>query len=243
MDLSDTSSIREWRMAIPPANTPDPKETYRIKRSPSAASEEFLKIDISVRGGTSYLPSEARRIHTPPLPDEMGGRRRKGFFFDYTKHCVESGEGVEMGHDVGLGPAATGMTAMETVTTSGEADWYETLLAEVDELDLLGMDKTGQMAVDQRQISGANIMGRGGRNRAFPVANIRVNGVTNNDNRQRGCPDEGVDWNIPEHLPSSPLCPNHPRYWRKVREESRIRESGKDGDIEVEVKEKCWMHR
>ncbi|RMZ80835.1 hypothetical protein DV737_g2856, partial [Chaetothyriales sp. CBS 132003] len=66
-----------------PQNTPEEKAIYKVKRSPSAETEEFLKIDISIKGGTSYLPSEARRVHTPPLPQDGLDGRKRGFFFDY----------------------------------------------------------------------------------------------------------------------------------------------------------------
>lgn len=80
---SASSSIRKLRLGPPPNATPEEKATYKIKRSPSAETEEFLKVDISIHGGTSYLPSEARRIHTPPLPEAGAGGKRRGFFFDY----------------------------------------------------------------------------------------------------------------------------------------------------------------
>ena len=80
-----SSSILDLHRGSTPQNSPQEIATYKIKRSSSAETEEFLKIDISIRGGTSYLPSEARRIHTPPLPDDDGGRGspKRGFFFDY----------------------------------------------------------------------------------------------------------------------------------------------------------------
>jgi hypothetical protein len=40
---------------------------------------------------------------------------------------------------------------------------------------------------------------------------------------------EMFDLTIPEHLPSSPLCPRHPRYWRVVK--------GKGNQFRG-----CWMH-
>lgn len=41
--------------------------------------------------------------------------------------------------------------------------------------------------------------------------------------------EELFDYTIPEHLPSSPLCPRHPRYWRVVK--------GVGSQFRG-----CWMH-
>lgn len=81
---STTSSIIDMQMGNTPQNTPVESATYKIKRSPSAETEEYLKVDVSIYGGTSYLPSEARRVHTPPLPgDDTIGHSSRGFFFNY----------------------------------------------------------------------------------------------------------------------------------------------------------------
>jgi hypothetical protein len=45
---------------------------------------EYFKVDITDPDGPTYLPSEARRIGTPPLPTERPRKgRARGFFFDY----------------------------------------------------------------------------------------------------------------------------------------------------------------
>ena len=75
---STSSSIRERMMGTPPVSTPDPEAIYaaRSSRHPIVGMGEDDK--------PSFLPSEARRITTPPLPDDNTGRRKhRGFFFDY----------------------------------------------------------------------------------------------------------------------------------------------------------------
>ena len=90
-NLSVTSSMYEARIGVVPTVTPDPNQTYRIKRSSSARTEEYPIIDISIHGGTSYLPSEAARVHTPPLPGQRAGRTR-GLFFDYNDPEGDAGD-------------------------------------------------------------------------------------------------------------------------------------------------------
>lgn len=117
---SDSSSIRNLRLGAPPNATPDERATYKLKRSPSAETEEFLKVDISIRGGTSYLPSEARRIHTPPLPGEGASGKRRGFFFDYNaprRLSIDEGKPKTSG-SIARKPFVVGESGMDRGWTS-----------------------------------------------------------------------------------------------------------------------------
>jgi hypothetical protein len=188
-NVSYTSSIRNMRRGATPLNTPDLRETYRVKRSPSAETEEFFKIDISVRGGTSYLPSEARRVHTPPLPRDGPGQKRMGFFFDYTAPSLTGAPaGDAQAGESGKCPPSSGKVRPVRSRTRRGTHWLETQLAGVSAADEKGNESK------------------------------RVAGVTNLDAEK-----EVVDWNVPEHLPSSPLCPRHEKH--------------KGGGREI-----CWMH-
>ena len=76
---STTSSIREMMMGRPPIPTPDPEAMYT-----GADSQQHYAIEMSERDNPNFLPSEARRVNTPPLPDDAPGKRKhRGFFFDY----------------------------------------------------------------------------------------------------------------------------------------------------------------
>lgn len=195
---SYTSSQLALRMGIPPNNTPDERATYRVKRSPSAESEEFLKVDISIRGGTSYLPSEARRIHTPPLPQEGLDGKRRGFFFDYDapKRAESPPENTIDASSIPQRSTSRASTvgkkaflsAGRIVVKARTNDWYDAKLAELDE-----SEEATQTTVPSRKV------------------------------------EEQFDLTIPEHLPSSPLCPRHPKYWRVVK--------GKGSQYRG-----CWMH-
>lgn len=215
---SYTSSQINLRMGAQPANTPDEQATYKIKRSPSSRTEEYLKVDISIWGGTSYLPSEARRIHTPPDPEQTQDGRLKGFFFDYNAPRSESsqdGHGVEGDEPTTLGgetrSRATTMGQEPSRSKSGKykhtGDWYDVQLAEIDDNDGKIEDTSSKNGMaDCGVFSPA----------AFP-------------RHQKEQEEERFDHSIPEHLPSSPLCPRHPRYWRVVK--------GKGSQFRG-----CWMH-
>ena len=87
-NLSTTSSIREMMMGKPPAPTPEPEAMYT-----ASDDNKYMAVDLTDgnrNGGITFLPSEARRIHTPPLPSadvsatDTGGKAARGFFFDYS---------------------------------------------------------------------------------------------------------------------------------------------------------------
>ena len=73
---SSSSSIRRLRMGIPPLNTPDARGMYT-----GADGKQHAVVEMTSRDGPAYLPSEARRIGTPPLMSSSPGLRQ-GFFLD-----------------------------------------------------------------------------------------------------------------------------------------------------------------
>jgi hypothetical protein len=235
---SYTSSQLALRMGAQPLNTPDERATYNIKRSPSAETEEFLKVDISIRGGTSYLPSEARRIHTPPLPQDGLDGRKRGFFFDYN-----APRRSEVRPEEALDPAAIPIrSASRTSTSIGKRayldsagrivtkpkktnDWYDVKLAQLEE-----SEDDASIRVKKQQASP-----RLSPPPAYAEATISASGrersttqVSLSEIRKRK-EEETLDMSIPEHLPSSPLCPRHPKYWRIVK--------GRGSQFRG-----CWMH-
>ena len=177
---SYTSSILNLKMGVTPIVTPKEEATYKIKRSPSAETEKFLKIDISIRGGTSYLPSEARRIHTPPLPDDRAGETRRGYCFDdwEAKNAMRGG----------VVPRRTATKECKNM----DKDWFDVQFEELDNSHDL-VDKALRSVLRRRENDGE------------------------------------IDYDIPEHLPTNPLCPRHPKYWRTV--------DGKGSQYRG-----CWMH-
>ncbi|KAK5028886.1 hypothetical protein LTS07_006267 [Exophiala sideris] len=206
---SYTSSQLSLRLGLEPANTPEEHATYKVKRSPSAETEEFLKIDISVRGGTSYLPSEARRIHTPPIPEAGADGKWRGFFFDYNAPAVYGSS--QSGSALSTGSASSGSCGDEGSKSplffkdlgkkkckrSGRVvsgDWYDVKLKQLEaEVEPAKMDRVSKCG--EKRLNTQKILTKAPPVRADPQFNMT----------------------IPEHLPSSPLCPRHPRYWRVVK--------------------------
>ena len=90
--MSKSSSILNMLMGKPPVSTPTEEALYTGKNQ-----KDYFKVEISDLDGPTFLPSEATRIGTPPLPTDRprkGGLR--GFFFDYSSPggppCVEAPE-------------------------------------------------------------------------------------------------------------------------------------------------------
>ena len=226
---SYSSSVADLRRGGMPTNTPDERATYRAKRSPSAESEEFLKIDISIRGDTSYLPSEARRAHTPPLPQDGLDGRKRGFFFDYNapdshdasespalappQHKQDSSPKGNTCRRPTVGRRTTDLKA-DKPTRAKMCDWYEMKLAEIDN------PENHRELAKTKTVDGHTEKLAKGKTATTPSSPLK----------KPETPKEGkFDMNIPEHLPTSPLCPRHPRYWRVVQ--------GRGSQFRG-----CWMH-
>lgn len=277
---SDSSSIRDLRLGPPPNATPDPNATYKVKRSQSAETEEFLKVDISVRGGTSYLPSEARRIHTPPLPGEGAGGKRRGFFFDYNaprhlsvnemkskttdstekKSAVLAESGIDRvqvswnnvssvsGRIVHSKESSRNLP-VRTVPKRKAVEWFDTKLAELDtstdeDASEKGKSKheassPGFFELRQRTAQALHDM----RTRRIKIDDeeellggkvpiVQVEELEEEDEEEEEEERGEIDYNVPEHYPTSPLCPANVRYWRFV--------DGKLG--KGRFTRTCWMH-
>jgi len=83
--ISNSSSILNLMFGKPPVNTPEAAALYGGRDN-----REFFKVEISNPNGPTFLPSEARRIGTPPLPSEGPRGRRRGWFFDLNNPTADS---------------------------------------------------------------------------------------------------------------------------------------------------------
>lgn len=255
---STTTSILDMQMGETPQNTPVETATYKVKRSASAETEEFLKIDISIHGGTSYLPSEARRIHTPPLPgDDTIGHSSRGFFFNYhAPDFTPDDDASQVSHpqspqisqqqspqsiaNVSLKPPSEEQLihrvktklnihslapALRVPTTKlglkvnrskltqkKTGDWYEARLADIDAASsITDLSSPANWEVAEQKAKRK-------RECQQNIADVRKQEY-----------ESQLDYTIPEHLPTSPLCPRNPKYWRVVKNKgSQFRG--------------CWMH-
>lgn len=227
MSTISSTSTSSRRFSTMPGPTPEERATYRVKRSATAETETFVKTDISVRGNTSYLPSEARRIHTPPLPNDR--RSKRGHFFDYNlprhqghdHHIHELPRGPQH-RSTGAapikssshlapadGPRPSGRSRSNTARSDNSRSgastaWYDVQLADIDASDLV--------VTPSRQDSNKSALSaRSNMSRCKSGCTISVAELEYQQYEAR------VDYDIPEHLPNSPLCPRNPRYWRVVR--------------------------
>ena len=142
-----TSSIREMIMGKPPISTPDPEEMYN-----GANSQEYVAVKLSEPDNPSFLPSEARRIHTTPLPDDSPDKgKHRDFFFDYSAPTTQEASRQES-------------TRTGTSGRTGRVSDMEWCRRKLD-------------AVDSKPIS-----------------------------------REEFAASVPDHLPTSPLCPRHPKH-------------------------------
>ena len=127
-------------------NTPDDEALYW-----GSDGNRYLKVDITNPNGPTYLPSEAKRVQTPPLKEVGGQHKRRGFFFDY-----HTGDDTRPSSPRVFSPKPTG----RMLNSKNKKDWYEALEAALEVED-----------------------------------NIRQPEV-----------------DVPDHLPTSPLCPRHPKH-------------------------------
>ncbi len=140
---SSSSSIRKMKMGIQPRNSPDDEGMYT-----DAAGKQHLVVEMTSPDGPAYLPSEARRIGTPPLPSSSPGVWR-GFFLDEnTPSDSESNDRMEWS------PPGAQQQKRHT-----DVDWYQARVA-------AAKAKAAQFQFELK---------------------------------------------VPEHLPSSPMCPRHPK--------------------------------
>ena len=144
---SVNSSMGNMHGGKGPAGTPATPDSELMYLGSNA--ERYYRVEISDPGGPTYLPSEARRIGTPPLPGEDG--RRRGFFFDYNVPSPDDDESTTPSRH--LRPRLEKKGPLK-------GDWYLAKL-EADE----ARDTTSHF-----------------------------------------------DFNVPDHLPSSPLCPKNPKH-------------------------------
>lgn len=128
---SSSSSIRRLVMGKPPVNTPDSDALYG-----GEDDREYFKVEISDPDGPTFLPSEARKICTPPLPSD-GPRqgRSRGFFFDH--HPPDTDDSPSDGGDT---PRAVAENSPSTKPVAaarslGRNDWYSVLMSVEDAQD------------------------------------------------------------------------------------------------------------
>lgn len=141
-DHSSSSSIRNLKMGRPPQVSPDPEALYT-----GSDNKQYFRVELSAPGAPTYLPSEARRVNTPPLPGS--DRAHRSFFFD---HNTPPNQSSSDSLSIAMTPQRKHLT--------GVTDYY-------------------RMKQEAQQLNKYH---------------------------------DRFELNIPDHLPSSPLCPRNPKY-------------------------------
>lgn len=78
---SSSSSLRSLMRGKPSPSTPEPESMYI-----GSDQNKYIAVQLTDPNAPTFLPSEARRIQTPPLgTPQKGSRKLRGFFFDYNK--------------------------------------------------------------------------------------------------------------------------------------------------------------
>lgn len=179
---SASSSLRNIFIGKPHVVTPDPEAFYT-----AADEQQYFRTEITSPGGPNFLPSEANRVGTPPLPESgsssKGGRRHRGFFFDYRP--PEPGEGN--GHD-------------DYVKAQAKSPGWKPF--------------TPRPHKPSPSSSGRSPNPPSSKSRSHsdededPDVWFRVKIVE----PERTGTLAKFEFDVPDHLPSSPLCPRHPKH-------------------------------
>lgn len=109
---SASSSIRNLLMGKPPLPTPDPEAMYR-----GSDANTYLRTEIADPDGPNFLPSEARKVGTPPL-----SHANRGFFFNTSKPTEEGYSSPESG---GVSTPMSTSRGTSRKRKSSDFDWYK----------------------------------------------------------------------------------------------------------------------
>ncbi len=115
---STTSSIHERMMGTPPIPTPNSEAMYA-----EPGSHQHIALGLGDDDNPSFLPSEARRVSTPPLRDRSPGKgKHRGFFFDYQAPQVQNFAPRDPSRSL----------STERVGSVSDTEWYRRKLDNID---------------------------------------------------------------------------------------------------------------
>ena len=135
-----------------PLATPNSQEMYT-----GADQQQYFRVEMTDPSGPNFLPSEARRINTPPVSRSSKAR---GFFFDYKPPEVDESEAFK--------------TRVSRRATSEDQE------------SELGGSRTRRVSTSEWY-------------------NVQLDAIEGHDDRARFVAE------VPDHLPNSLLCPQHPK--------------------------------
>ncbi|MCJ1450978.1 hypothetical protein MMC28_001312 [Mycoblastus sanguinarius] len=117
---SSSSSIRRFMMGKSPAPTPEPEAMYI-----GSDSNQYMAVEMTEPNNPNFLPSEARRISTPPLPSDTPNKQgMRGFFFDPKAPAAETAQAIK--------PEGNSRELHERPAHVAEKVWYRVKLEVID---------------------------------------------------------------------------------------------------------------
>ena len=171
---SSSSSLRSLMRGHRPPPTPEPGSMYT-----GSDKQQYLSVDLTDPYAPTFLPSEARRIQTPPLNTAPSGSRKlRGYFSEY--NATDDGDTPLSMSSYSIRPVSTrnesnsGSTARLLPTIAGDIN------------DPMSSSKTALGTEWYR---------------------AKINAIGADEALTR----EQFVLSVPEHLPSSPMCPKHPK--------------------------------
>ncbi|KAI4232993.1 MAG: hypothetical protein LQ349_004670 [Xanthoria aureola] len=167
---SSSSSVLRVKLGRPPVSTPNDDSMYT-----GSDSQHYFRVELTAPHAPTYLPSEARRIGTPPLPES----KLRGFFFDYNPPRSPPTK-----------PAGPWPNEPMNTTT------------------LQPRQHDSNLKVPQTPGAHRAPGGRSPNHDPDGVDWFRVKVALGQAEEERGV----FELHVPEHLPSSPLCPRHPKH-------------------------------
>ncbi|KAL8824669.1 MAG: hypothetical protein Q9191_004898 [Dirinaria sp. TL-2023a] len=124
---SNASSVGNMAASKAPVGTPASTDSRLMYTG--SDDKQYFRVEISEPGAPTYLPSEARRIGTPPLPGQNS--RVRGFFFDY--NVLDDGTRTPSPEKVEILPPQPRIKRKKTL----DPDWYGAKLTADEERDLI----------------------------------------------------------------------------------------------------------
>ena len=143
-DPSTSSSISGMMRGKSPVPTPEPEAMYTASDDNKYIAVELA--DGKNNGGITFLPSEARRIYTPPLPSAdatpttPGVKAARGFFFDYSAPPLpeRSIHSTVHASDVNVsvgGASGGGVASGAQQSRRRDSDWYRVKMNSIIDAD------------------------------------------------------------------------------------------------------------
>ncbi|KAI4101492.1 MAG: hypothetical protein L6R37_004901 [Teloschistes peruensis] len=182
---SSSSSLRRVMFGNPPIPSPNLEDTYT-----ASDAQQYFRVDLTDPNGPAYLPSEARRINTPPLPGKNS--KLRGFFFDYNAPPEQQQQQQQQHQAEGT----CFNIPKPTTTTTAPLPRRQLHYARP-------TTPRSPSARPQPHRSG---------NDDEDIEWFRVKVAIDEQQADEGARERAFELNVPEHLPSSPLCPRNPKH-------------------------------